>query len=77
MHCCAPACRTVLSLRCTATRYNDGTPCRATGMPVIRPIELLPNRWPGDARLPQLPALHMGDRPGSARQAAMVGKPPA
>jgi hypothetical protein len=32
---------TTARFRCTGTRYN-GAPCRATGMPVIRPAELLP-----------------------------------
>ena len=35
------------------------------------------DRWPSDARIPVLSALHLGDQPRSARQAAMVWKPPA
>ena len=34
-------------------------------------------RRPGDASLPVVLSLHLGDRPGPARQGAMVGKPPA
>jgi hypothetical protein len=33
--------------------------------------------WSRDARLPDLSALHLGDQPGPARQAAVVGKPRA
>jgi|ERR1044072_1579770 hypothetical protein len=34
------AVRIMARFRCTGTHY-DGTPCRAIGMPVIRPAELL------------------------------------
>jgi hypothetical protein len=34
-------CFAAARFRCTRTRHN-GAPCRATGMPVIRPAELLP-----------------------------------
>ena len=37
----ADRCFATARFRCTGTRY-DGKPCRAIGMPVVRPAELLP-----------------------------------
>jgi hypothetical protein len=37
----ADRCFATARFRCTGTRY-DSAPCRATGMPVVRPAELLP-----------------------------------
>jgi hypothetical protein len=72
----ADRCFATARFRCTGTRYDGHTLPRNwhAGHPAGRAAA---GWWTGDARLPHLPALHLGDKPGSARQAAMVGKPPA
>ena len=59
--------------RCTGQRHT-GRPLRRTRRAEDPTGRTATGRRPGNARVPVVQLMHLGDRPGPARQAAMVGK---
>ena len=68
---------TALHGRAFATTRFRCRRCGTPGLPKIGPAELLQVSVPVTLCVPVVRLMRLGDRPGPARQAAMVGKPPA